>query len=96
MRNNQKADMYAKIEQHGTNLNNIFKPSLQPVTLCKALLRLERKAHKLAVDYCNGDNGVDSYEKFESLSAPILKKVRTLLNNESVPIVINGDLSKIE
>ena len=86
-----KERMYQQIEQHGANLNRIFNTGLDNVTLCKKLRRLESKAHKLATDYCNGDNGVDS-ENWDSLCEPILKAVRKILKcAESFPIFVNGD-----
>ena len=94
---NKKKRMYAKIEKHGQNLNEIFKTKYDNVTLCKKLLRLETKAHRLATDYCNGDNGVTA-ENWDSLTNPILEKVNKILGNDDkhilashVPIFINGD-----
>lgn len=50
---NKKVAMYQKIEQHGNNLNAIFNTGIDSVKLCKALLRLERKAHHAATCLCN-------------------------------------------
>lgn len=33
------------IIKHGENLNNIFNTGIEPIELCKKLIRLERKAH---------------------------------------------------
>ena len=49
----KKAAMYAQIEQHGNNLNAIFNTDLEPVELCKKLLRIERKAHHATTCLCN-------------------------------------------
>tara|TARA_R100000654_G_scaffold5630_1_gene15572 strand:- start:72 stop:401 length:330 start_codon:yes stop_codon:yes gene_type:complete len=65
---------------------------IDPVKLCKRLLRLETKAHKLAVDYCNGDIYDDDYGHETS---KILTKVETILNNNYLRanniIFMNGD-----
>lgn len=96
----QKERMYQRIEKHGEDLNRIFKTKFDNVTLCKKLHSLEAKAHKLAEDYCNGVNGVDS-ENWDEKCKPILEKVYAILNNgkpfedrphqRKVPIFVNGD-----
>ena len=78
MTQTQKATMYAEIQKHGENLNRIFNTGIDPVRLCKRLRTLEAKAQKLATDYCNGDNGVNT-DNFEALTAPIMAQVRKLL-----------------
>lgn len=50
---NKKVAMYQKIEQHGKNLNAIFNTGIEPIKLCKSLLRIERKAHHAATCLCN-------------------------------------------
>jgi len=83
--------MYQQIEKHGENLNAIFNTGLEPVTLCKKLRRLEAKAHRLATDYCNGENGVTT-DNWESKCAPIIKQVKSTLKcADDCPIFINGD-----
>ena len=84
--------MYARIQEHGENLNSIFDTELDPITLCKKLRRLEVKAHRLAEDYCNGTNGVTT-ENWDAKCEPILKAVFRLLpiHRESSGIFINGD-----
>ncbi len=86
----KKVLMYQQIEQHGKNLNVIFNTGIEPVALCKKLHRLEKAAHKLATDYCNGENGIDS-TTIDSHTQPIIDKVNKLLNNTEVPIFFNGD-----
>ena len=85
----KKVELYEKIKNHGENLKYIFKldPSIDAIKLCKSLFRLENKAHKLAVDYCNGDIYADDYGHETS---KILTKVQAILNNKKV-IFINGD-----
>jgi hypothetical protein len=81
--------MYQEIENHGANLNRIFKTGIDNIALCKKLLRLEHKAHQLATDYCNGENGIDS-ENWDSKCEPILESVHKLLKCGQVCFV-NGD-----
>jgi hypothetical protein len=50
---NKKQRMYEEIEKHGANLNAIFKTKLDNVALCKALFRLEHKAHLATTCLCN-------------------------------------------
>ncbi len=100
MTQTQKQTMYQQIEQHGNNLNAIFNTGIEPVKLCKSLRRLEMQAHKLATDYCNGENGIDS-ENWEVKITPVMQKVYSLLNNgkynddrphqKKVPVFLNGD-----
>ena len=86
---NKKIWLYHKIEKHGQNLKAVFNldHNIDPVKLCKRLFRLENKAHKLAVDYCNGDIYADDYGHETS---KILTKVQAILNNKKV-IFVNGD-----
>lgn len=89
----KKEVMYQRIKKHGEDLNRIFNTGIEPITLCKKLRRLENKAHQLATDYCNGENGVDS-ENWESLCQPILDKVHKILGDfhpDHSGIFINGD-----
>jgi hypothetical protein len=74
----QKKELYENITAHGNNLKKLFKldNSVDSVKLCKSLLRLENKAHKIALDYCNC--GVLN----QGLIDEILKKVSKLLNLE--------------
>ena len=85
-----------QIVKHGENLNAIFNTGLEPLVLCKKLRRLETKAHKLATDYRNGENGVNS-ENWEQKCEPILKAVKNILFAQSFnvrrnyAIFLNGD-----
>ena len=51
------ARMMKRIKEHGENLGIIFpeRSIKEPVQLCKALRKLERKAAAVALDLCNGD-----------------------------------------
>ena len=91
---NKKEMLYSRITRHGQNLKAMFNldQNIDPVKLCKRLLRLENKAHKLAVDYCNGDIYADDYDHETN---KILTKVETILNNNYLRanniIFMNGD-----
>ena len=81
---NKKQIMYNKIQKHGDNLKAIFNLDIDSVKLCKQLLRLENKAHRLAEDYCNGIT-----ENIESETYKIIDKVKKILNTNEV--FFNGD-----
>ena len=74
----------AQIEQHGADLNAIFKTRFDNVALYKKLLRLERKAHALQMLACK--TGCDTEEQ----DAKILAAVRKLLGNTPA-VFISGD-----
>lgn len=78
MTNKQKTKMYQQIETHGENLNRIFNTGIDPIKLCKKLRSLEAKANKLATDYCNGENDINS-DNWEDKTAPILNAVKKIL-----------------
>ena len=81
-------ELNEKIKNHGENLKYIFKldPSIDAIKLCKSLFRLENKAHKLALDYCNSGNSHNRAVE------NILKKVGVLLNITDIDqIFFNGD-----
>lgn len=88
----KKEKLYADIKKHGQNLNNLFNTGIDDITLCKKLFRLERKAHQLALDYCNGENGVNT-DNWDALCEPILKKVYSILKpeNADLKVFLNGD-----
>ena len=77
---NKKEELYSRITRHGQNLKAVFNldNDIDPIKLCKRLLRLETKAHKLAVDFCNGV--IDQLE-WDKKADQILTKVETILNN---------------
>jgi len=86
--------MYRNIFNHGENLKKVFNlpADTEPVKLCKKLFSLEVKAHKLAEDYCNGVNNVDS-ETWEPLTDKILEQIDkfTGFKNKGIPVFVNGD-----
>jgi hypothetical protein len=53
MKNQDRVKMYNAILAHGQNLNNIFNTGIEPVTLCKKLQRLEKKASHATTCLCN-------------------------------------------
>ena len=94
---NEKDKLYSRITKHGQDLKAVFNldQDIDPVKLCKRLLRLENKAHKLAVDFCNGV--IDQLE-WDQKADQILTKVETILKvptgrgiiNKKV-LFLNGD-----
>jgi hypothetical protein len=89
----KKEKMYQAIEKHGENLNRIFKTKYDNITLSKKLFSLENKAHRLALDYCNGTYHGTDYDG-ETDEKVILDKVNALLVNiqkEHVPVFLNYD-----
>ena len=84
---NKKQMMCDKIQKHGDNLKAIFNLDIDSVKLCKQLLRLENKAHRLATDHCNGDFNGD----IEKESEKILSKVAKILNTNTFNMFFNTD-----
>ena len=86
---NKKEILYSRITKHGQDLKAVFNldRNIDPVKLCKRLFRLENKAHKLAVDFCNGV--IDQLE-WDKKADQILTKVETILKNKKV-LFCNGD-----
>ena len=77
------------ITKHGQDLKTVFNldPNTDPVQLSKRLFRLENKAHRLAVDFCNGD--IDQLT-WDSEASKILDKVQAILKYKK-NIFVNGD-----
>lgn len=48
-----KKQMTENIVKHGERLNAIFNTGIEPIELCKKLIRLERKANHAATCLCN-------------------------------------------
>ena len=86
---NKKEILYSRITKHGQNLKAVFNldHNIDPVKLCKRLFRLENKAHKLALDFCNGE--IDQLE-WDQKANKILTKVEAILKNKKV-LFLNGD-----
>ena len=51
----QKETMYKNIIEHGKDLKRVFNldSSIDEVKLCKALFKIENKAHSIATQFCN-------------------------------------------
>ena len=89
----KKETMYKNIVEHGKNLKRVFNldSSIDEIKLCKALFRIENKAHLIAEDFCNGFECTE--EEQEKIIDDILNKVDKLLNfkNQNIPVFFNGD-----
>ena len=85
--------MYQNIIEHGKDLKRVFNldSSIDEIKLCKALFRIENKAHSIAEDFCNGTKCTE--EEQEKIINDILNKVDKLLNfkNQNIPVFFNGD-----
>jgi hypothetical protein len=89
MKQTKKERMYQNIERHGDNLNKIFNTEYDNITLCKKLHKLERQAHKVATDYCNGD--IDT-EAWDSIADNIYDKLCKILGDKASDYCfLNGD-----
>jgi len=87
---NKKDLLYQRISQHGANLNKIFNTKYNNIELSKKVFRLENKANKIAVDYCNGDIDLDQWEIEKDI---ILKRLNNILDfsSKNIPVFFNGD-----
>jgi len=89
----KKDTMYQNIFEHGQNLKRVFNldSSIDEIKLCKALFRIENKAHSIAEDFCNGIECTE--EEQEKIINDILNKVDKLLNfkSQKIPVFFNGD-----
>ena len=85
--------MYKNIIEHGKDLKRVFNldSSIDEIKLCKALFRIENKAHRIAEDFCNGIECTEEEE--EKIINDILNKVDKLLNfkSQNIPVFFNGD-----
>ena len=82
----KKEILNQRIKKHGDNLKAIFNLDIDSIKLCKQLFRLENKAHKLALDYCNGD-----LSDIEKQSDSILDKVAKILKTNTFNMFLNTD-----
>jgi hypothetical protein len=89
----KRETMYKNIVEHGKDLKRVFNldSSIDEIKLCKALFRIENKAHQLAENFCN--YGYESEEETEKIINEILDKVDKLLNfkSQKIPVFFNGD-----
>jgi hypothetical protein len=88
----KRETMYKNIVEHGKDLKRVFNldSSIDEVKLCKALFKIENKAHQLAEHFCSF---YEDEEKQEKIIDDILNKVDKLLNfkNQNIPVFFNGD-----
>jgi hypothetical protein len=82
-----------KIMRHGLRLARIFPDATKiggPITLCKAVHRLEAEAHRLAERECN-EPLPEGYA--EKKTASILKRLDAILGFKAlgIPVFVNGD-----
>ena len=95
-----------EIIKHGEKLNRIFNTCIDPLTLCKKLIRLQQKAHNATTCLCNTNTlhltelnqytGYDVYQVTEQeqdkFFRGILDKVYSILGEKSKDMVfINYD-----
>ena len=89
----KRETMYKNIFEHGQNLKKVFNldSSVDEIKLCKALFRIENKAHSIATDFCN--YGCEDEKQQEKIINNILSKVDKLLNfkSQKIPVFFNGD-----
>ena len=85
--------MYKNIIEHGKDLKRVFNldDSIDEIKLCKALFKIENKAHSIATDFCN--YGYESEEETEKIIDDILNKIDKILNfkSQKIPVFFNGD-----
>jgi hypothetical protein len=88
---NKKERMYQQIENHGANLNAIFKTGLDNVKLAKKLHSLEVKANHAATCLLN-TNTLNLIEQ-EAFFGKILDSVDKILKfrEKNIPVFINYD-----
>lgn len=89
---NARERMAEQIRNHGEDLNRIFGLTDDPTKTAKMVHRFEVKAHRLATDYCNGENGVTT-DNWEEKSDAILDALNKKLNfrRKGIPVFVNGD-----
>jgi hypothetical protein len=85
-----KPDIQKRVIRHGENLNRIFNLSKDPVSLCRAVRRLEAEAHRFTTAHCNGEVNESTAETMET---NILDSLDRLLNfrAQSIPVFVNLD-----
>jgi hypothetical protein len=89
---NKKERMLEQIRNHGENLKALFNVDMDADKLSRKVHQFEVKAHKLAMDYCNGENNVTT-ETWDPLTDEILDNLNKVLNfkKQGIPVFVNGD-----
>jgi len=87
---NKKQQQAENILKHGFNLQNLYPESkrMGPVTLCKALHRIEAEAHRYAEQGCNGPEMTEAEQDKKEKS--IVRRVNAILG-PGPDIFLNGD-----
>mgnify|MGYP001601958777 FL=1 len=90
---NEKQRMYQRIEKHGNDLKRIFNLDIDAIQISKKVHMIEVKTLRIATDYCNGENGIDS-KTWEPETEKILKALDKVLNfkKQDIPVFVNGDV----
>ena len=103
MKATEKQEMYNKIQRHGENLNTIFRTGIEPIELCKKLIRIERKAHRATTNLMNTNNinffehpkyniKDTSEEEIENFFSAIEKQIIKILGKKAAELVyVNFD-----
>lgn len=92
----KKRRMNVQIIQHGEHLRTIFGLDDSALNLAKQVHRIEAKAQRLALDYCNGTtkHGHNCPEDFiETEGARILDALDKILDfrKSGIPVFMNWD-----
>lgn len=91
---NQKERRKIQLERHYESLSKLAQmcgaKNTDGKKLSVKLLKLEHEANKIAVDYCNGENGVTT-DNIDEKFAPIEQQVQALFNNNLKGFFTNGD-----
>ncbi len=78
--------------KHGLKLKHIFpNATLGPVSLYEALLRIEKRAHRLAERECSEDMPDGYVEKTEANILGDLDAILHYTESGSAPVILNGD-----
>jgi hypothetical protein len=101
---NKKERMYKAIEAHGENLKRVFglPPETDPFDLCRKLRRLEAKAERVMLAYCNanpapypdleGTDGRIDGDKLDTWTDALRDKVAAIIGKQRAgDIKINRD-----
>ena len=91
-----KPETELRVKRHGEQLKAFFNlpMSVNPVSLCRKLRRLENKASKIMVDRCNGvDDTVEGERQHLKGLMSIEKQLDKLLSfkDKGIPVFMNHD-----
>ena len=88
----KKEIMYKNIIEHGKDLKRVFNldSSIDEVKLCKALFRIENKAHQLAEHFCNFYEDEEKQEKNTVMAKENFDRSKPHLNIGTIGHVDHG------